>query len=150
MGLFDFIKEAGEKLRGGKDARSETKQETEQDLVNYVKDLGLKVDGLNIEFNNGVAIIKGKVVSQAEREKVVLAVGNVKGVKQVDDQLTVEAPAPAATLYTVKKGDTLSKIAKEHYRDANKYMLIFDANKPMLKNPDKIYPGQVLRIPPVG
>ena len=49
--------------------------------------------------------------------------------------------------YTVEKGDTLSRIAKEMYGDAGKYPAIFEANKPMLKDPDKIYPGQVLRIP---
>ena len=57
-------------------------------------------------------------------------------------------PAPATTTYTVKAGDTLSKIAKVHLGDANAYMKIFEANKPMLSNPDKIYPGQKLRIPP--
>jgi nucleoid-associated protein YgaU len=50
--------------------------------------------------------------------------------------------------YTVVKGDTLSKIAKEFYGDASKYPVIFEANTPMLKDPDLIYPGQVLRVPP--
>ena len=82
-----------------------------------------------------------------------LAVGNTPGVGKVDDQLTVEgggaaAAAPAANMYTVKKGDTLSAIAKAEYGDANKYPVIFEANKPMLKDANKIYPGQVLRIPP--
>jgi nucleoid-associated protein YgaU len=76
-------------------------------------------------------------------------VGNTKGVARVDDQMTVEAPAPEAALYTVKSGDGLSKIAKVHYGDASKYPVIFEANKPMLKDPNKIYPRQVLRIPPV-
>jgi nucleoid-associated protein YgaU len=57
---------------------------------------------------------------------------------------------PEATFYTVKRGDTLSGIAKAHYGNAGKYMVIFEANKPMLEDPDKIYPGQVLRIPPLG
>ena len=55
---------------------------------------------------------------------------------------------PESQFYTVKKGDTLSKIAKEFYGEASKYPQIFAANKPMLKHPDKIYPGQMLRIPP--
>ena len=59
-------------------------------------------------------------------------------------------PEPAATFYTVVSGDSLSKIAKKHYGDASKYPVIFDANRPMLKDPDKIYPGQVLRIPPAA
>ena len=72
------------------------------------------------------------------------------GVARVDDQLVVEVPEPEATLYTVKSGDSLSKIAKAHYGDAMKYPVIFEANKPMLKDPDRIYPGQVLRIPASG
>ncbi len=55
---------------------------------------------------------------------------------------------PTSVFYTVQSGDTLSKIAKAHYGDANAYHAIFEANKPMLKHPDKIFPGQVLRIPP--
>ena len=54
----------------------------------------------------------------------------------------------ASRFYTVQSGDTLSKIAREFYGDAGKYPRIFEANKPMLKDPDKIYPGQMLRIPP--
>ena len=59
----------------------------------------------------------------------------------------VATPAPEARYYTVVKGDSLSKIAKEMYGNAMKYPVIFEANKPMLKDPDLIYPGQVLRIP---
>jgi nucleoid-associated protein YgaU len=100
------------------------------------------------------------VETQADREKVVLAIGNTPGVGRVDDQLTVLAAVDdegevveeeeeiVAVMYTVKKGDTLSAIAKAHYGNANKYPVIFEANKPMLQDPDKIYPGQVLRIPP--
>ena len=76
--------------------------------------------------------------------------GNVAGVAQVDDRIVVEAPEPEATFYTVVGGDTLSKIAKEHYGDAMKYPVIFEANKPMLTDPNKIYVGQVLRIPPAA
>ena len=78
-----------------------------------------------------------------------LALGNVNGVSQVDDGIVVEATEPESILYTVKSGDTLSKIAKEHYGNAMKYMVIFEANKPMLTDPDKIYVGQVLRIPEI-
>jgi nucleoid-associated protein YgaU len=61
--------------------------------------------------------------------------------------MTVDEERNQATFYTVQKGDSLSKIAKEHYGDAMKYPAIFEANKPMLADPDKIYPGQVLRLP---
>lgn len=97
-------------------------------------------------------VVSGVAESQSEREKVILTVGNVAGVATVDDRMTVSAEAPEqeAVFYEVKKGDTLSKISKEHYGSANKYMVIFEANKPMLKDPDKIYPGQMLRIPPLN
>ena len=75
--------------------------------------------------------------------------GNVEGVARVDDQITVVAPEPAAAFYTVVSGDTLSGISLEHYGNAMKYTVIFEANRPMLENPDLIYPGQVLRIPPL-
>lgn len=149
MGIFDFVKGAGEKLFGDKEAHPQAKIEPGQALVNQVIMTGLKVKDLRIQFNEGVAMITGKTASQEDREKIILLVGNTQGVSRVDDQLMVEAPAPDAELYTVKSGDTLSKIAQEHYGSAGKYMVIFDANKPMLKDPDRIYPGQVLRIPPM-
>ena len=147
MGIFDFVKDAGERLFGGKEARAEAKQESEEALINQVNQMGLKVEDLSIDFNDGVALIRGSAASQEEREKVVLLVGNTKGVGQVDDQMTVRMQTAEALLYTVESGDTLSKIAREQYGSAGKYMAIFDANKPMLKDPNKIYPGQVLRVP---
>lgn len=94
-----------------------------------------------------LATIKGQVKSQADKEKIILAVGNVDHVAQVDDQMTVAEPAPQSQFYTVQSGDNLSKIAKQYYGDANQYNKIFEANRPLLKNADDIYPGQVLRIP---
>ena len=91
--------------------------------------------------------VAGTVADQAIREKVLLCCGNVEGVDKVDDQLTVINPEPPATFHTVVRGDTLSAIAKACYGNANAYMKIFEANKPMLSDPNKIYPGQVLRIP---
>ncbi|MEQ6600404.1 peptidoglycan-binding protein LysM, partial [Pseudomonas aeruginosa] len=92
-------------------------------------------------------IASGEVASQEEKEKILLALGNVAGVSSVEDKITVAQAAPEARFVTVKKGDTLSAIAKAEYGNANAYMKIFEANKPMLSHPDKIYPGQVLRIP---
>lgn len=92
--------------------------------------------------------LRGEAPDQATREKVLLAAGNVHGVASVDDQMSVARPEPEAKFHTVAKGDTLSAIAKTYYGNANKYMVIFEANQPMLSHPDKIYPGQVLRIPP--
>jgi nucleoid-associated protein YgaU len=150
MGIFDFVKDVGEKLFG----KNEKEQQALDDaaraaaLKQYVTKLQLPVKDLVVNFDGGTATVYGKADNQADKEKVILAVGNAQGVARVDDRITVAAPQPAAAFYTVRSGDTLSKIAKEHYGDAMKYPAIFEANRPMLSDPDKIYPGQVLRIPP--
>ena len=145
MGLIDFFKNAGEKLFG-----RESDEEKKEKLLKHVKGLGLPVDGLSIIVKDEVVTVKGKVDSTEHAEKIALALGNVEGVRKVDNQLEVEAeePTPKATYHTVEKGDTLSKISKAVYGDPLKYNVIFEANKPMLKDPNLIYPGQVLRIPP--
>lgn len=157
MGIFDFVKNAGAMIFGSDEPeepkvdpvaeKREAEASMAMKLERLVTGLELEVDDLRIDFSDGVAVVRGKTPSQAEKEKVVLAVGNVNGVAQVDDRLEVEEPEPEAKFYTVQRGDTLSKIAKEFYGNAMKYPVIFEANKPMLKDPDKIYPGQVLRIP---
>lgn len=151
MGLFDFVKEAGRKLVG-KDDDGEVKEYVEEQqkanaLWHLVRDFGFEVEDLQITYDDGVATVTGAAASQAEREKIVLAIGNTQGVGRVDDRMTVGVQEPAATFYTVERGDTLSAIAREHYGDASKYMKIFEANRPLLEDPDEIYPGQVLRIP---
>ncbi len=154
MGLFDFVKKAGAKIFGGHDAHAaeppvpQPHPEKAAALAKFIQDLGFDVKDLAVEVVGELATVSGTVASQELKEKVVLAIGNVEGIAQVDDRLHVEVPEPPAVFYTVQSGDTLSKIAKHHYGSANKYMVIFEANKPMLKDPDKIYPGQVLRIPP--
>jgi nucleoid-associated protein YgaU len=158
MGLFDFVKKAGAKIFGTQEAHAEPQAqavpqphpEKAAALVKFTHDLGLQVTDLVVVVVGEVATVSGKVADQATKEKVVLAIGNVEGIAQVDDRLVVETPEPPAVFYTVVSGDSLSKIAKHHYGNANKYMAIFEANKPMLKDPDKIYPGQVLRIPPLA
>ena len=94
-----------------------------------------------------MATVSGAAYDQATKEKVVLVVGNTAGIGTVDDQMTVENVEPEAQFHTVASGDTLGKIAKKYYGNAMKYPVIFEANKPMLKDPDLIYPGQMLRIP---
>ncbi len=116
-------------------------------LESYVKDLGFDVDGLDVRFDDGVAQVSGKVADQATREKVILALGNVADVAQVQDDIEVADDSAESDMYVVQSGDTLSGIAKATLGDASKYPAIFEANKPMLSDPDKIYPGQVLRIP---
>ena len=149
MGLFSFIKNAGTKLfkKKDKDASVATAELSREDaLKQEITNLSLPVSGLNIDLGQAV-IVEGTTDTNANREKIILALGNVEGVAAVDDRIHVTNPEPEAVFYTVVKGDTLSKISKAQYGDAMKYNVIFEANKPMLTHPDKIYPGQVLRIP---
>ena len=91
--------------------------------------------------------MKGQVDNQSDAEKIALAVGNVEGVSSVDNQIEVAVKEPESKYHTVVEGDWLSKIAKTYYNDATKFDVIFEVNKPMLSDPEKKYPGQVLRIP---
>ena len=163
MSLISFIKEAGEKLfkHPQTEASAAAPAAAQPDIAalnatagaaieKYIASQGLQVDGLNVGYDGATqtATVSGVAPDQATKEKIVLCCGNVAAVAKVNDMLTVAAPAePESTYHTVKSGDTLSKIAKEAYGDANAYMKIFEANRPMLKNPDLIYPGQALRIP---
>ena len=154
MGLFQFVKDAGEKLlHFGKDNKPEVEPakdpgQTAEALSSLVGNMGFEVSDLRVGFAGGRATIYGEAASQEVREKVVLLIGNTNGVAEVEVLMTV-ANRPETVMYTVVSGDSLSKISKEHYGDAMKYNLIFEANRPMLSHPDKIYPGQVLRIPPL-
>jgi nucleoid-associated protein YgaU len=149
MGLIDFVKTAGEDLL----ERVGGKPQVDRDgLLKAIHGHGFQIEDLDLRVDDDVVRLAGTTRSQADREKVVVLVGNTKGVARVDDQLAPPEPKakaePEGTYYEVKRGDTLSKIAKAQYGDAMKYPVIFEANRPMLKDPDKIYPGQVLRIPP--
>lgn len=146
MGLWDFVKNAGKALGIGEAEAKETPP-TPEALEKEVGDLGLKADGLKVAVNGDTVTIEGKAASQEEREKLILAVGNVTGVAKVEDR--IETPEPEATpvFHTVVKGDNLWKIAEKHLGNGARFKDIFEANKPMLTDPDKIYPGQVLRIP---
>ncbi len=148
MGLFKFVTDTGSKLFGGKTS-DEANQEREQKIQGFVTKFELPVSNFGVKVKGEEATLMGESTDQPTREKVVLAVGNIEGIGQVNDQMTIKAAqtTPPATFYTVKSGDTLSKIAKSHYGDAQTYTQIFEANKPMLSHPDKIYPGQTLRIP---
>jgi nucleoid-associated protein YgaU len=166
MGIMSFIKEAGEKLFGKGEAKAAQdavqaapspenvaalSRAAGDAIATYIKAQGLQVDGLDVAFDapTTTVTVSGAVADQATREKVVLCCGNVDRVSAVNDMLTVSAPEPESQWHTVVSGDNLSKIAKKFYGDANKYPVIFEANKPMLSHPDKIYPGQMLRIPPL-
>ncbi len=154
MGLFSFIKNAGAKVFGiGKTTEEEAAEVAEASaekankLVNAVEALGFGVVDLDITVVDDLATVYGEAESQATRERVVLVVGNTEGIASVDDRMTTAVEEPEAQFHTVVSGDTLGKIAKTYYGNAMKYPEIFEANKPMLTHPDKIYVGQVLRIP---
>ena len=162
MSLISFIQEAGEKMFNRPKAAPAAGPAATPDIAalnataaqaieKYIASQGLKADGLDVKYDGAsqTVTVSGVAPDQATKEKIVLCCGNVAAVAKVNDMLTVaQGGAPESTYREVKSGDTLSKIAKEAYGDANAYMKIFEANKPMLSNPDKIYPGQKLRIPP--
>lgn len=156
MGLFSFLKGAGAKLFNNHEEEAiKTKSPDEalnmrkDAMLKAVTDLNLPVENLSIDIDGETVTVWGQAETQVAKELTVLTLGNNTGISSVDDRMSVIAtdPEPEATFYEVKSGDTLSKIAKSQYGDAMKYNSIFEANKPMLKDPDKIYPGQMLRIP---
>ena len=154
MGIFSFIKNAGAKVFGIGKTTEEENAEKSARLRNAITELGLEVADLAIEVDDDTARLWGEAEDLATKEKVVLVVGNTEGIASVEDNLTVAEveeieEAAMAQFHTVESGDTLGKIAKTYYGNAMKYPVIFEANKPMLSHPDKIYPGQVLRIPPL-
>ena len=143
MGFFDFLKNVGSDIFGLND---EADKITE--LINT--ELGEKVKDLKVEFDDGVVTISGSCDTQETKEKAILLAGNLKGVEKVNDANLSAPPAVEPfEFYTIKSGDSLSKIAKFYYGDAMKYPILFEANREIIKNPDLIYPGQVLRVPKI-
>lgn len=197
MALWDFVKDAGRSIFGeaqaAEPAKSAEQQETERKvaaLEGELKRLGLNKGEVHLTLRGGgdTVRIDAPKADRETMEKLILAIGNIKGIAKVEadlpprpvpagaaaaaeparpatpaaqtgqaaaaPQAAAPAPAPAQpaeddapVFHTVEKGDTLSAIARKYLGDANKYHQIFEANKPMLKDPDEIYPGQVLRIP---
>ena len=155
MGLFSFLKNAGlgglKKTAEKNDAKKksvEALRERQEGLMEGIlQGSGLNVENLDVEISDDKVTIYGEAATQHDREKAILILGNLEGVSTIDDRISVVTPEPESQMYEVKSGDTLSKIAKEFYGDPMKYELIFAANVPMLKDPNLIYPGQMLRIP---
>ena len=148
MGLFEFIKDAGAKILG-----LGTSEPSADALKKEVAGHGFDANKFNIEVQGDKVKVSGQAMTQEEAEKIILSLGNTVGVAEVDTTgLQVQTAAPEATMYTVKKGDTLWKIAETHYGKGKgaKYTEIVKANSPPVKNPDLIQPGWVLRIPPLA
>ena len=145
MGIFDFIKSAGKAIGiGGKD-EAPSAEALKKELVSH----SLGTEKLSVEVKGDKAIIRGDVSSQEILEKAIIAIGNTHGISKVEAEVVVP-DAKEPVFYTVKKGDNLWKISEHFYTSGAKHAVIFEANKPMLSHPDKIYPGQVLRIPDLG
>ncbi|MGB7432665.1 MAG: peptidoglycan-binding protein LysM [Ahrensia sp.] len=164
MGFFDFVKSAGKKLGFGDDEADNAKK-----LKDELDSHGLGTDAVQVEVKGDTAIIRGAVEDQSIFEKAIVAVGNTLGISKVeaselkvvmpDSGMKLDAsadmnaliaaatPAKEPRFHTVEKGDTLWAVSEKAYGNGSKYEIIFEANKPMLSHPDKIYPGQVLRIP---
>ena len=156
MKILSFMKGAGMKIFGKSKAKKEAAAAAKAPVVNpadevreHILGYGFEIENFDVRVEGERVILSGKVNSEEIKSKILVAAGNVEGIAEVEDHLEVEVPAPEPRYYTVKKGDFLSKIAREMYGNANKYPVIFEANKPMLKDPDLIYPGQVLVIPPL-
>ncbi|MBL4870560.1 MAG: peptidoglycan-binding protein LysM [Robiginitomaculum sp.] len=143
FGAMIFAKAAGRKLKGlfkGKKGKDILEKE--------VSDLGLNSKGMDIHVDDdGKVTISGSAVSQEMKEKIILAVGNVNGVGEVHDEAGSDDNGSASQFYEIVSGDTLWGVSKKFYGKGNRYMEIYEANTPMLSHPDKIYVGQMLRIP---
>jgi nucleoid-associated protein YgaU len=123
------------------------------EIARSVMGTGIKPTGFHVDFQNGIAHVRGSVTSEADHRSVLVAVRAIAGVREVKDEIQVGGAAAAGTTslggksYTVRKGDTLSEIAKDHYGKASEFKRIFEANRDVLSDPDKIQVGQVLKLP---
>ena len=140
MGFRNFVKGSGKKLFGGGDEPTLDGAA----LQDEISELGLDASGMEITVDGDTVKVSGDAVSQEMKEKIILAVGNVKGVSAVEDSVP---SAGEPVFHTVEKGDTLWAISAKTLGSGARYEEIFEANKPMLSHPDKIYQCQMLRIP---
>ncbi len=159
MSLFGFVKDIGRRVFN-KD------EEAAEKIRDHIQEAGVGISNFEVEFDDGIAVLKGEVNSKADKEKAILLAGNIAGVADVMTQIKVnapEAPADAAgsakpvdapageedgtEFYVIQAGDTLGKIAKRVYGDAMQYPKIFEANREVIDDPDKIFVGQKIRLP---
>lgn len=142
MGVFEFLKDAGANVFGAGGNEAKEIQERMSRIF------GEKISNLRVDFDKGSVTLFGTCDTQSTKEKAVLIAGNTRGVDKVNgDNLNAPPAEEEIEFYTVKSGDSLSKIAKKYYGNGAKYPVIFEANKEVIENPDLIYPGQRLRIP---
>jgi nucleoid-associated protein YgaU len=152
MGLFDFAKDIGSKLFG-------SDEEAAARITEHINANNPGIRNLSVIYKDGQVTLIGVTDSAEAAQKAVLMAGNVKGVSEVIPKIDItEATAAGRDVssafepgnveyYVIKSGDTLSKIAKHYYHNANEYPRLFEANREVIKDPDLIYPGQKIRIP---
>ncbi|WP_439239827.1 peptidoglycan-binding protein LysM [Lonepinella sp. BR2474] len=146
MGLFDFVGNIGKKIFG-KD------EDPSQAVTNHIAEDNPGIDNVAVTVEDGVAKISGDATSASALEKAILMAGNIAGVESVNvDAVNLANGEQLATedeFYVIQKGDTLSAIAKKFYGNAAKYPAIVEANKEVIKDANKIFPGQKIRVPKV-
>ena len=146
MGLFDYVKDVGRQI-------FDTDAEAADNIKNHLEVKTHGLSNLDVKFDDGTVTICGDCANQAVRDQAILIAGNIQGVeKVVADDLVAPEPKPEepeekAEIYEIVSGDTLGGIAKRYYGKAGAYMKIFEANKDIISDPNKIYPGQKIRIP---
>lgn len=148
MKIMEFAKAAGAVAIK---AQKNDAEETKKYIAGVLKKHGEEVEGLKVDVDGDMIRLSGKCKDPGILEKAILIAGNITGISKVaSDGLILagkELKASMGKFYTIKSGDSLSKIAKEHLGDGNRYMEIVKANKGIIDDPDKIYPGQTIRIP---
>jgi nucleoid-associated protein YgaU len=142
MGLFDFAANIGKKVFGIGDADAAEK------IKENIEANNPGVSGLTVSLDDEVCSLGGECDSAEAKEKTVLMAGNMKGVGSVNgDALSAPEPEAEVEYYTIQSGDTLWKIAADFLGNGAKYPEIFEANREVIEDPDKIFPGQKIRIP---
>jgi len=140
--MFEFIKEIGKKLFS-------SKEEAPAKIKEHIESDNPGVEGIDVQIDDeGNVKLSGKAKDEAALQKAALMAGNVEGVAKVDASEVVveEKQEVRVEIYEIQKGDSLWKIAQKFYGDGNKWKKIFEDNKEVIKDPDKIYPGQKIRI----
>lgn len=158
MSLFGFVKDIGRRLfNKDEDAAEKIKE--------HILAHNPGVEDLAVTFDKGIVGLSGRCTNRTAFQKCVLMAGNVQGVVDVyanDLVPFVDPSAPAAAAaaaaakpaepeeqyYVIEKGDTLWAIAKKFLGSGNRYPEIFEANREVILDPDKIFPGQKIIIPP--
>ncbi len=141
MGLLSFAKSIGKKLFNHE-------AEAAEKITSYIEDDNPGVNNLQVTVEDGVVSLSGEAKNAEALEKAVLMAGNVDGVSEVKyDNVTAPPAEEKIEFYEIVSGDTLSGIAKKFYGKSSVYMRIFEANREVIKDPDKIYVGQKIRIP---